>query len=982
MGNCALLLNRSKTICLLILILFVGIFGNLVNAQTTLSQFDSKSSAQNTLKSSATSSVPTISSLGSTSGCIGTSITINGTSLSGTSAANVKIGGTSVSSISTITNTQIVAVIGNGTTGNVTVTNSGGTATSSSAFTVNPPTVAGTLTPVNTNVCFGSYNSGNLTLSGYTGSIIRWESSTNNFATAGTPISNTGNTQVIGTHTTDTYYRSVIQSGNCNLLYSNSVKITVSGAMPSGTTGISLNGGATYPVSGGARDYCASTSATLSTASIANATSYTWVLPAGWSVVSGQGTTTITVMSGSSSQSGNIEVYASNIGCGNTNRSYLYLHLGNPPPAPTPTPTVTLTQPTCAVATGTITVNTPVPATGITYTVVGTNPVVAAVTNSTGVFSGFAEGTYNVTASNVSGCGPSGALSVTLAMATNTWNGTAWSNGTPTSSQTIVFNGDYPSTINQDIIGCSCIVNTGKNVTIKSGRNLIITNKVTVSGTATLTFEDSASLVQTNNVANSGYITYKRNTSQVSNLDYTYWSSPVATQNLKAVSSLTLNDKFFTFDTSLGNWVQVVNPSTTTMILGKGYIIRGPQSHIAPAVPSTAEALFYGVPNNGNHSIAVVGGVTSNLIGNVYPSALDADAFLNANSAVIDGTLYFWTHNTAIQNANLIGNNPDGTPKAGSGALAYTSDDYATYNLVGGVGTGSGTLAPSGGVKPTGKIAAGQSFFTTSTAAGGTVNFTNTMRRVGGKLPDGTGVNQQFFKTKNSKEKTATTIEKHRIWLNLTNDQGAFKQVLVGYVTDATNDYDSRFDGESFDANEYIDFFSIDQDKNLVIQGRALPFDENDEVLLGFRSTVDGDFTLNIDEADGLLTEQPVFLEDKLTNTVFDLRNGDYTFNTAVGTFDDRFVLRYTSKALGASDFDVANSRIIISVKNKQIKINSFVENIDKVTIYDESGRQIYQKDKVNSNELSIPNFVSGLKFLIVKISLQNGKAVTEKIIY
>lgn len=283
-GNCALLLNISKTIYLLILILFVGIFGNLVNAQTAIPQFDSDTSTKNTSKISAilaNSAVPTISSLGSTSGCSGMSITINGTSLLGTTVANVKIGGTSVSSISSISNTQIVAVIGNGTTGNVTVTNSGGTATSGSAFTVNSPTVAGTLTPANTNVCSGSYNSGNLTLSGYTGSVIRWESSTNNFATAGTPISNTGNTQVIGTHNTDTYYRVIIQSGSCSLLSSNSVKIKVSGVMPA-TTGISLNGGATYPPSGGSRDYCASTSATFSTAPVANAASYTWVIPAGW----------------------------------------------------------------------------------------------------------------------------------------------------------------------------------------------------------------------------------------------------------------------------------------------------------------------------------------------------------------------------------------------------------------------------------------------------------------------------------------------------------------------------------------------------------------------------------------------------------------------------------------------------------------------------------------------------------------------------
>jgi len=76
----------------------------------------------------------------------------------------------------------------------------------------------------------------------------------------------------------------------------------------------------------------------------------------------------------------------------------------NPALATPDAPTTSLSQPTCAVATGTITVTSPVPATGISYTVTGTNPVVAAATNSTGVFSGLNPGVYDVTTTNASGC--------------------------------------------------------------------------------------------------------------------------------------------------------------------------------------------------------------------------------------------------------------------------------------------------------------------------------------------------------------------------------------------------------------------------------------------------------------------------------------------------------------------------------------------------------------------------------------------------
>ncbi|HRA74262.1 MAG TPA: T9SS type A sorting domain-containing protein, partial [Flavobacterium sp.] len=439
--------------------------------------------------------------------------------------------------------------------------------------------------------------------------------------------------------------------------------------------------------------------------------------------------------------------------------------------------------------------------------------------------------------------------------------------------------------------------------------------------------------------------------------------------------------KFYSFDSSVapdGDWQQ--ESAATPMNPGVGYIIRGPQENWAPNPPATAKASFVGVPNNGHYEITGIIPDRSYLLGNPYPSALDADAFLDANQNVLDGTLYFWTHNTPIA---------VGTPDPGSGLYAYSGNDYASYNRTGGVGTAApSSVPPFTGLNdniPTGKIASGQGFFggsKVSLPSNPKIIYDNTMRVGVGTI---TGDNTQFFKTKNPKEKTANTVEKHRVWLDLTNAKGAFKQTLVGYVTGATNDYEGRFDGESYDGNDFLDFYSIDQDKNLTIQGRALPFDVNDEIPLGYRVVLDGTFTIKIGKTDGVLSNQEVYLEDKLTNSVFNLKEGNYTFTTTAGTFDDRFVLRYTDKTLGIEEV-VLNDGIIVLYSNnfKTLIIRNNVKDatVNSVSLYNLAGQNIANWDVKGREQTLIQIPIKNLpsEIYIVKVKTNQGES-SKKII-
>ncbi|WP_432222564.1 T9SS sorting signal type C domain-containing protein [Flavobacterium sp. TMP13] len=563
--------------------------------------------------------------------------------------------------------------------------------------------------------------------------------------------------------------------------------------------------------------------------------------------------------------------------------------------------------------------------------------------------------TFTVTAN---GCTSAATLSVPVVdNSSTTWNGNAWSNGSPTATKNAIIASVSPNPPPlTGFTACGLTINAGLVVTVPSGVTLTITKGVNVTTDNGLIFENNASLVQIADVQNTGKITYKRNTTPMRRYDFTYWSSPVAGMTLNQLSPNTLYDKYLKYS---NGWSESVN-GVQTMNPASGYAVRAPQSFDLTTA-TVYNAVFEGIPNNGTIEFQLNG--TWNLIGNPYPSAVYADKFIDGNSNLY-GTLYFWEHNSLPS-----------TLQPGTATYNYNSGDYASYNITGGVGTGVGTKALTGSKIPSGYIAAGQSFFIAATESLPSVSFKNDMR-----VP---GQNSQFFKMTKK-----PTVEKNRIWLNLTNEDGLFKQLLIGYLSGATNAYDMVYDGVTYNGNAYADFYSINNGAKLAIQGRAVPFTD-EEIPLGFRVNLakkpavpNSMFTISIDHTDGSLDNQSVFLFDNVENKTHNLRKGDYSFSSADGTFDNRFVLKYTNKTLGVDDFEQQNKMIKVSVKNKVITIAATTHTIEKVLIYDVSGKTIYSKSKINSSVFEIANLRSSDQVLLVKLQLENGITQTTKIIF
>ena len=634
-------------------------------------------------------------------------------------------------------------------------------------------------------------------------------------------------------------------------------------------------------------------------------------------------------------------------------------------------PTASATQqPSCANNTGIITVTSPASGTGFSYTIDGTN------FNTTGVFTGLATGSYNVRVrNNTTLCQSPSTQVIINPLVVKTWNGNtsaSWAvsanwtpAGVPLASDCV----DIPAIATSPIISGTDGVFFANRITIENNGSLIVqssntltvTNEVNVLGAGSLVFENNSSLVQISEAVNSGNITYKRDSKPIRRYDATYWSSPVTRVpafTLHDLSPNTLLDKYYKFDPITG-WAAILN-GTEEMVKGNGYNIRAPQPY---DINNTAifGGVFIGVPNNGTILGPVAAAERSNLLGNPYPSAIYADRFIVDNQANYYGTLYFWTHNSA----------PVYNPA--DGKSYYNNNDFAIYNLSGnttvGSMTGTGATTPGNTQAPAGYIAAGQGFFATS-KTGQKAVFTNSMRV--------SSRNSQFYKSGQDE------LERHRVWLNLTNTQAAFKQLLVGYIEGATDLWDDNYDAATLDANPLLDFYSINGLNKLTIQGRSLPFEESDTVPLGYRSSIAGDFTIAIERTDGNLSTQAIYLEDKATNKIQDLKAGAYTFTTAIGVFNERFVLRYTNKNLETNNFASLDKNVFVSVKDKNIKLQavSDTENLKETAIYDVGGKLLYQKENINNKELLITNLPPVHQVLLVKITLDNGYTTTKKIVF
>ena len=553
---------------------------------------------------------------------------------------------------------------------------------------------------------------------------------------------------------------------------------------------------------------------------------------------------------------------------------------------------------------------------------------------------------------------------ITIAAVT-IWNGNSWSNGLPSFSNSAIFTGNYTAT--NDIQSCSITINRGVAVVISSGYNITLGAGFTIDPLGSFTLNNNANLLQPEGAVNNGIITVKRNSAPLYRLDSTLWTSPVTGQNLNSFSPGTLPNRFYFYDSTAsvnGAYAEVFNNKSFpapkvgnyNFEIAKGYLIRSPNTfaNYVPAVfPATVsavsgvsyEAQFKGSPNNGTIISPLLTDLNGyNLVGNPYPSTISIEIFLKVNEATIDGTIWVW------RKINNLG--------SGIGYATLTNAGLTTIQpgVVEGLSTGT--------------IGIGQGFFvkvkTGLVAADLILN--NSMRS--------NKVEAAFYKTKKT-----VVLEKHRIWLNLSSETEIIGQNLIAYITGATNGVDYSFEGKNFGGNP-INLSSIVDNMEYNIQARSLPFDQSDTVPLNFKTNVAGIYTISIDHVDGIFeTNQAVILRDNFTGNTQNLKLAAYSFDSQVGNFSTRFEIIY-QKQLGITESTADTNAVTLYTQNETMHIDSGNLIMDQIKIYDISGKLLFNKDNVNSTTQNLS--IQGIKkqTLIITVKTIDNKIISKKLIY
>ncbi|MDC7998172.1 LamG-like jellyroll fold domain-containing protein [Gilvibacter sediminis] len=419
--------------------------------------------------------------------------------------------------------------------------------------------------------------------------------------------------------------------------------------------------------------------------------------------------------------------------------------------------------------------------------------------------------------------------------------------------------------------------------------------------------------------------------------------------------------------------------------VGQGFTMKGPGTG---GVTDVQNYTFTGKPNNDQTSHEIQLSISANnnyLVGNPFPSALDANDFI-ADNPHLDGTLYFWEH---------FG--------GGSHFLAEYQGGYGMYNLSGSVAATSHPMVSDAGAStksPGRYVPVAQGFFVAADSDG-TINFNNSQRnfvKLGGSsvfmftddtYTGGTPTTGDDPTTTGEPDDTQFDAPDTRTKLRIGFDSpiGMHRQLLVTFDNNTTLGFDRGYDGKVFDEQAEDMNWLID-DTRYAIQG--IPVVEGKgSVRLPLYVKIEefGEITIGLDGAEFLGEKLIPYLHDKETDTFVDLRSDYFTTLMEPGIYENRFqmVFRKTERQVDQVASKQVNTVAAMHAKSTQ-QVTVFAKEqeltIKQVTVYSILGQQIgtYQFAG-NASQVSFPSTLMSTGTYILQITTDKDVQTTKILI-
>ena len=683
----------------------------------------------------------------------------------------------------------------------------------------------------------------------------------------------------------------------------------------------------------------------------------------------------------------------------------------------------TITQPNCATATGSVLLS------GLPIGNWTINPGAISGNTTSITISGLATGTYNYTVTNAEGCTSIATANVDINSqpTNNVWNGSTdnnwnnpvnWCTGVPTISNPNTLNILIPSGLsNYPTINPSDIAEV-INIEIESGATLnIVNNYLKVTGNLTLNgkidLNNESQLVQVDGSSLYGSGTIEIDQQGTSdNFKYNYWGSPVNNTGTSYTIAGVLRDgtdpnasppfKPITFGESygfadgdvtspirlssywmykyanLGNgysgWTSV--GSGGPLKVGEGFTLKGSNSNL-----TQQNYTFVGKPNNGDINLTISAN-NDYLIGNPYPSALDAKQFIRDNinqvvvtnptdpsetgngsrtENIIDGNLYFWDH---------FG--------GGNHLLKSYEGGYAIYNLSGSVVAVSndaltkntGATSTSGKV-PQRFIPVAQGFFVKA-QDGGQIQFKNSQREF---KKENASVSQFMKSAKTSDESKEIDEDTFpRIRLNYSSPKGYQRQILVAFIENTTDGVDIGYDAIN---NETFaeDMSWRTNNINFIIQ--AIPtLNDQRNLPLEVKVATAGTIKISLYKAENIPEDTEIFIMDYTTGKIHNISKNQFEIELAAGKYTDRFALTFKTQKLVSED---VKAEILISAAAQPVieGIHVFMNNaLGELQIKNNSSEEILNVVLINSLGQIVKTWNSNFNIRAISLPINTATGV------